>query len=87
MDKVYHIYAKDRCIIHNVSEEDFDTVWRTLNTLVEFLNTEYKSEDLSYLECLSSRDNTINASYWQEINKTLEFDLRLIIHSWQKDSQ
>jgi len=63
MDKVYHIYAKDRCIIHNVSEEDFDTVWRTLNTLVEFLNTEYKSEDLSYLECLSSRVNTINASY------------------------
>jgi hypothetical protein len=63
MDKVYHIYAKDKCIMHNVSEKDFDVVWKTLNIMVEYLNTEYRSDDLSYLECLCNKDSTINSSY------------------------
>jgi hypothetical protein len=61
-DKVYHIYAKDRCLFHNLSEEEFKKVWKMLTTLVEVVG-ETRKEDLSFEELLVSKDNSINSSY------------------------
>ena len=48
MEKVYHIYAKDRCLFHSIKEEEFITTWNTLNNLVGLMKTDYNIEDLSY---------------------------------------
>jgi len=49
-EKVYHIYAKDKCIFHSLKEEDFNIKWDTLNHLVGLMKTEYTKEDLSFIE-------------------------------------
>ena len=46
--KVYHIYAGDRCIFHNIKEDEFDITWKTLNGMVGLMKTDYDIEDLSY---------------------------------------
>jgi hypothetical protein len=53
MERVYHIYAKDRCLFHSVKEEEFITTWNTLNNMVGLMKTDYSVEDLSYEELLS----------------------------------
>lgn len=50
MEKVYHIYAKDRCIFHSLQEEEFTDTWNQLNNLVGIMKTDYSKEDLSYEE-------------------------------------
>ena len=49
-EKVYHIYAKDKCIFHSLKEDDFNVKWDTLNHLVGLMKTEYTKEDLSFIE-------------------------------------
>ena len=44
----YHIYAKDRCLYHNLKQEEFDQTWEMLNVMVGLLKTDYEAEDLSY---------------------------------------
>jgi hypothetical protein len=46
-EKVYHIYAKDRCIYHSLKKEEFEIVWESLNNLVE-IYTEVGRSDLQY---------------------------------------
>jgi len=50
MAKVYHIYAKDRCIFHSLKEDDFNRTWEQLNNMVGLMKTDYMVEDLSYEE-------------------------------------
>lgn len=50
MEKVYHIYAKDRCLFHSLKEEEFKNTWKQLNSMVGLMKTDYTSEDLSYEE-------------------------------------
>jgi len=40
-EKVYHIYAKDRCLYHNLEREDFEEKWEMLHNMVELM-TGYK---------------------------------------------
>jgi hypothetical protein len=49
-EKVYHIYAKDKCLFHSLKEDDFNIKWDTLNHLVGIMKTEYRKEDLSFIE-------------------------------------
>jgi len=63
MDKVYHIYAKDRCLLHSIKEEDFQTTWNTLNNMVGLMKTDYSVEDLSYEELYVSKDTILNSSH------------------------
>lgn len=49
MDIVYHIYAKDRCLYHNLEEEDFEEKWELLNVMVGLIKTDYTEKDLSYI--------------------------------------
>ena len=50
MEKVYHIYAKDRCLFHSLKEEEFKNTWKQLNSMVGLMKTDYTNEDLSYEE-------------------------------------
>jgi hypothetical protein len=52
MEKVYHIYAKDKCLFHSLREEDFKSTWKQLNSMVGLMKTDYTIEDLSYEELL-----------------------------------
>ena len=66
MEKVYHIYAKDRCLFHSVKEEEFQTTWSTLNNMVGIMKTDYSIEDLSYEELLINKEAMLHSSYWQK---------------------
>jgi len=61
--KVYHIYAKNRCIMPSVNEEEFRTVWETLQALVRVMRTDYNIEDLSYEELTINKEIISNSSY------------------------
>jgi len=50
MEKIYHIYAKDKCLFHSLKEEEFRSTWKTLNNIVGLIKTDYKKEDLSFIE-------------------------------------
>lgn len=63
MEKVYHIYAKDKCLLHSIKEEEFQTTWRTLNNMVGLMKTDYTNDDLSYEELLVNREVSLNSSH------------------------
>jgi hypothetical protein len=63
MEKVYHIYAKNKCLMHSVKEEDFKATWNTFHHLVGLMKTDYEPEDLSYEEVFVKKDIQQNASY------------------------
>ena len=50
MEKVYHIYAKDRCLYHSLKEEEFKRTWSTLKNMVGLMKTDYSMEDLNFVE-------------------------------------
>ena len=62
-EKVYHIYAKDRCLFHSIKEEEFKVTWKTLNQLVGVMRTDYSIEDLSYEELTVNKELSQNSSY------------------------
>ena len=60
--KVYHIYAKDRCLYHNLEREDFEEKWEMLHNMVELM-TGYKDDiDLQFEEISDSIVNNGHAS-------------------------
>jgi len=63
MEKIYHIYAKDRCIFHSIKEDDFEVTWKTLNNMIDLINTDYKISDLSYEELMVNRNVSLDSSY------------------------
>ena len=63
MEKVYHIYAKDRCLFHSIKEEEFQTTWKTLNNMVGLMRTDYTIDDLSYEELSTSKETALNSSH------------------------
>jgi hypothetical protein len=63
MEKIYHIYAKDRCLFHSVKEDEFDTTWNTLKNMVGIMDTDYTIEDLSYVELMLNKEVVLNSSH------------------------
>jgi hypothetical protein len=63
MEKVYHIYAKDKCLFHSIKEDEFQTTWSTLNNMVGLMKTDYSVEDLSYEELFVSKETILNSSH------------------------
>lgn len=43
----YHIYVKNRCVNHNLTEEEFDKIWLEYQHLSEIHNR-LNPEDLSF---------------------------------------
>lgn len=63
MEKIYHIYAKDRCIFHSIKEDDFKATWETLNNMVGIMKSEYTADDLSYEELVVNKKAVSESSY------------------------
>ena len=63
MEKIYHIYAKDRCIFHSVKEEEFKETWNTLKNMVGIMHTDYEIDDLSYEELMVNRKVSLDSSH------------------------
>lgn len=59
-EKIYHIYAQEKCIYHSLKEEEFKTTWIALNRLAELLSN---SSVLSYEELIVNKEMSLNSSY------------------------
>jgi len=77
MEKVYHIYAKDRCLFHSIKEEEFETTWNTINNMVGIMKTDYSVDDLSYEELLVNKESILSSSHWQVLYKLLKLIWKL----------
>jgi hypothetical protein len=62
-EKVYHIYAKERCIYHNLSEDKFSETWEMLHRMIEFLDMNIQKEDLQYEELVMNKEVVLNSSH------------------------
>ena len=62
-EKLYHIYAKDRCIYHSLPESKFSETWDMLHKMVELLGANISKEDLQYEEVIVNKLIAQNASY------------------------
>jgi hypothetical protein len=63
MEKIYHIYAKDKCLFHSLKQEDFESTWSTLKNMVGLMKTDYSSEDLTYEELVLNKEVILNSSH------------------------
>jgi hypothetical protein len=62
-DKIYHIYAKDQCIYHNLSKDKFEETWEMLHRMVELIDVKLKKEDFSYEELTINKEAILNSSH------------------------
>jgi hypothetical protein len=62
-EKIYHIYAKNKCLFHSIKEEDFDTIWNTIRGMISLIQTDYSLQDLSYEELHLNREALLNSSH------------------------
>jgi hypothetical protein len=62
-EKLYHIYAKERCIYHSLPEKKFSETWDMLHRMVDLLGANISKEDLQYEEVTVNRLIAQNASY------------------------
>ena len=62
-EKIYHIYAKDKCIFHSLKEDEFKTTWSTLQRLVDVLDTRYAGDDLTYEELTINKMAVLDSSH------------------------
>ena len=63
MEKIYHIYAKDRCLFHSIKEEEFNKTWKTIKNMVGIMKTDYTENDLSYEELIVNKEISLNSSH------------------------
>ena len=63
MEKIYHIYAKDRCLFHSIKEDEFEITWKTLKNMVGIMHTDYEVSDLSYEELMVNRKVSLDSSH------------------------
>jgi hypothetical protein len=62
-EKVYHIYAKNRCVYHNLSERKFSETWEMMHRMIDLLNLDLTKDDLSYEELYVSKEVLLNSSH------------------------
>jgi hypothetical protein len=62
-ERIYHIYAKDKCLFHSVKEDEFNTTWDTLRNMVGLMKTDYSVDDLSYEELTINKVLVRESSY------------------------
>ena len=63
MEKIYHIYAKNRCVYHNLSEEKFSETWEMLHRMIDLLDVDISKEDLQYEMMYVNKLIPLNSSY------------------------
>ena len=62
-EKVYHIYAKDRCLYHNLERKDFEEKWEMLRNMVGLMKTDYSESDLQFVEISDKVGGAGNGSF------------------------
>ena len=62
-EKIYHIYAKEKCIYHSLKEEEFKSTWENLKGMVGIMKTDYSVDDLSYEELFINKEIILNSSH------------------------
>ena len=62
-EKIYHIYAKNRCVYHNLSEEKFSEIWEMLHRMIDVLDVDILKEDLQYEMMYVNKLIPLNSSY------------------------
>jgi hypothetical protein len=62
-EKRYHIYAKDKCLYHSLSEEKFSETWEMLHRMIELLGMNIAKEDLQYEEVILSKEIILSSSH------------------------
>lgn len=62
-EKVYHIYAKGRCIYHSLSESKFSETWEMMHRMIDLLDLDLIKEDLSYEELYVNKEVLLNSSH------------------------
>jgi len=63
MEKIYHIYAKDKCLFHSIKEDEFETTWNTLKNMVGLMKTDYNVNDLTFEELTLNKEASLNSSH------------------------
>jgi hypothetical protein len=63
MEKIYHIYAKDKCLFHSIKEDEFETTWNTLKNMVGLMKTDYSVNDLTFEELTLNKEASLNSSH------------------------
>lgn len=58
----YHVYHKNNCIYHSLSEEEFHQIWTTLNNLISVIGGVEK-HDISYEKVVFNKDLSSNSSH------------------------
>lgn len=61
-ERLYHIYAKGKCLYHSLSKSEFDVKWDALTKLVEVF-TDYQRKDLTFEEVVRDRQLIGESSY------------------------
>jgi hypothetical protein len=62
-EKVYHIYAKGRCIYHSLSENKFSETWEMMHRMIDLLDLDLTKEDLSYEQLNVNKEVLLNSSH------------------------
>jgi hypothetical protein len=63
MEKIYHIYAKNRCVYHSLSEEKFSETWEMLHRMIDVLDVDISKEELQYEMIYVNKLIPLNSSY------------------------
>ena len=62
-EKVYHIYAKGRCIYHSLSDNKFSEIWEMMHRMIDLLDLDLTKEDLSYEQLNVNKEVLLNSSH------------------------
>jgi len=62
-EKIYHIYAKNRCVYHSLSEEKFTETWEMLHRMIDVLDVDISKKDLQYEVVYVNKLISLNSSY------------------------
>lgn len=61
---VYHIYIKDRCVYHSLSENEFDNTWLMMQNLLDIMDTkEISKNDISFEKVSVNKEISLNSSH------------------------
>jgi len=63
IEKLYHIYIKDKCIYHSLNESEFKDTLDTIRNFLSIVSCDIQIEDINYEEVLTSKEISLNSSY------------------------
>lgn len=61
-EKIYHIYVKNKCLYHSLSEEDFYNTWNMVNNFID-IYSEFNKNDITYEELTLNKDLIFESSH------------------------